>query len=266
MTYPSSYDRPPESVPPLPGRTMAIPLSKPFITYILLAMIIIVWLLMEAFGGSTSTEVLITFGANSGRHILLRGEYWRLFTSMFLHIGFAHLAFNSYALFIFGLEMERIYGPARYAIIYILAGLFGSLVSFASKGPLVISAGASGAIFGIIGMNLAYFYLHKEAFGQIGRQRVTSTLVIIGINIIFGLTVPGIDNMAHIGGLMAGFALGYVMAPRYQVVNEYAFTPHLRDTNSLAKRWWVPVMAVALLALGVQMATQFWLSRLDTFL
>jgi len=242
---------------------MAIPLSKPFVTYVLLGMIVIIWLLMEVAGGSTSTEVLIKFGANSGGHILLQQEYWRLFTSMFLHIGFAHLAFNSYALFIFGVEMERIYGPGRFVIVYILSGLFGSLASFASKGPLVVSAGASGAIFGIIGMNLAYFYLHRESFGQFGRQRVTSTLVIIGINIIFGFTVPGIDNMAHMGGLIAGFVLGYVLAPRYQVANEYSVTPYLADTNSLAKRWWVPILAVVLFAFGVQMATTFWLNRIQ---
>ena len=262
MSYPPNFEQPPQSPPSPPPGFIRIPLTQPLITYILLGIIVVVWILMELAGGSTQTQVLIRFGANSGRHILLQGETWRLFTSMFLHIGLAHLAFNAYALFIFGLEMERIYGPTRFAAIYILSGLFGSLASFASRGPLVVSAGASGAIFGIIGMSLAYFLLHRESFGNFGRQRVTSTLVIIGINLIFGFTVPGIDNLAHIGGLIAGFALGYAMAPRYQMVSEYAINPHLVDTNTLAKRWWIPALSAVLFVAGVQLAMSFWLDRL----
>ena len=260
MTQPADFDRPPEVQP---SAQLAIPLSQPIVTYVFLAVIVGVWLLMEAAGGSTQTAILIRFGANSGQHILLDGETWRLFTSMFLHIGFAHLAFNAYALFILGLEMERIYGPVRFATIYILSGLFGSLASFASRGPLVISAGASGAIFGIIGMNLAYFYLHREAFGQVGRQRIMSTLLIIVINLIFGFTVPGIDNVAHIGGLIAGALLGYIRAPRYQVVDAYSSNRHLADTNPLAKRWWVPLLAIIVLIAGVQLTISFWLGQLE---
>lgn len=263
MTYPSDFDnidRPPPISPP--AQRVAIPLHNVFITYVLLVIIVVIWLLMELFGGSTSTQVLINFGANSGQHILLRGETWRLFTSMFLHVGLMHLGFNAYALFIFGLEMERIYGPARYLIIYILSGLFGSLASFASKGPLVVSAGASGAIFGIIGMNLAYFLLHRNAFGHFGRQRVTSTLFIIGINLVFGFTVPGIDNLAHIGGLIAGFVLGYGLAPRYQMVDQFTLAPRLTDKVSLLNRLWIPLLATAMLVLGTQGAIWFWLNRL----
>jgi rhomboid protease GluP len=222
-----------------------------------LATIVAIWLLLEASGGSTRTDNLIRFGANSGWHIFNQGEYWRLFTSMFLHIGLAHLAFNGYALFIFGIEMERVYSPARYATIYILSGLFGSLLSVA-RGPEVISAGASGAIFGVIGMNLAYFLIHRDSFGTFGRQRVTSTLVIIGINLVFGFTVPGIDNLAHIGGLIAGFVLGYGLAPRYQIANQFTLDQRLIDTNSLIKRWWIPAFAVAVLVGGMQIVLMFW--------
>jgi rhomboid protease GluP len=177
---------------------------------------------------------------------------------MFLHIGLAHLFFNAYALFIFGLEMERLYGPDRYTVTYILSGLFGSLVSFASRGPDVFSAGASGAIFGVIGMNLAFFLIHRDTFGQFGRQRVMNTLLIIGINLLFGFTVPGIDNLAHIGGLVAGFALGYGLAPRYKAVGEYTLTPKVIDTVSLLNRWWVPVLGVIFLAGGLPLAISFW--------
>ncbi|RME76916.1 MAG: rhomboid family intramembrane serine protease [Chloroflexi bacterium] len=253
----NDFDHPADAPPPPPTVRLPLPLSKPFFTYILLVIIVVVWLLMELAGGSTDPVVLVTFGANFGPAIL-DGEVWRLFTSMFLHIGLTHLFFNAYALFIFGLEMERLYGPDRFILTYILAGLFGSLASFAARGPAVFSAGASGAIFGVIGMNLAYFMLHRSTFGTFGRQRMMNTLVIIGINLVFGFTVPGIDNLAHIGGLVAGFAMGYALAPRYQVVDEYTLFPRVVDTVSLLNRWWVPVLALAVLSGGVSLSLTIW--------
>lgn len=255
MTQYSDRDGP--LTEPTPRPSVPIPLNKPIFTYVLLVAIALVWILTELAGGSTNSEVLIRFGANVGP-LILDGQTWRLFTSMFLHVGFAHLAFNAYALLIFGFEMERIYGPDRYIVIYILAGLFGSLASFAWRGPTVFSAGASGAIFGIIGMNLAFFLLHRQTFGDFGRSRVTSTLIIIGINIVFGLTVPRIDNMAHFGGLVAGFALGYALAPRYELVDQYTLTPRVEDRVSWGNRWWVPVLAILILAGGLNLAILAW--------
>lgn len=244
--------------PSPPNNYLPLPFSRPFFAYILLAAIGIVYFLMELAGGSTDPRVLIRFGANYGP-LILQGEIWRLFTSMFLHIGLMHLIFNAYALFIFGVEMERVYGPDRFIVIYILSGLFGSLLSFASRGPEMLSAGASGAVFGVIGMNLAYFLTHRDTFGQFGRQRITSTLVVIGINLFFGFTVPAIDNMAHLGGLIAGFALGYGLAPRYKVV-DMVTTPRVVDTISLLNRWWAPALGVILLAGGIPLAVSFWSS------
>jgi len=249
---------PNEIPPPPPQMQLRLPVSNPILTWLLLGSIVVVWLVMELVGGSENPVVLVTFGANYGPAIL-DGQFWRLFTSMFLHIGLAHLFFNAYALFIFGMEMERLYGPDRYIIVYVLSGLFGSLASFASRGPTVFSAGASGAIFGVIGMNLAYFMLHRQTFGRFGRQRVMNTLLIIGINLVFGFTVPGIDNLAHIGGLVAGLALGYGLAPRYQVADQYTLSPRVVDTVSLLNRWWVPALAIIILSAGVPLSISFWL-------
>ncbi len=257
---PSPYGTPP-SLEPAP-QYLPLPVHQPFVTYVLLALIVGIWLLMELVGSSTDTATLIAFGANAGWQILVQGEIWRLFTSMFLHIGFMHLAFNAYALFIFGLEMERLYGPGRFLIVYNLSGLVGSLARFAFRGPLVLSAGASGAIFGVIGMNLAYFTLHRDSFGQFGRQRMMSTLMIIGINLVFGFTVPGIDNMAHMGGLVAGFALGYGLSPRYQV-SQYQIPATVTDTTSLVNRIWVPALGVMILSGGVYASMTYWLTRLS---
>ncbi|MCB9077098.1 MAG: rhomboid family intramembrane serine protease [Anaerolineaceae bacterium] len=248
------YSNPPPLEPP---PTLHLPLSKPFFTYALLAAIVIVWLMMTLAGGTTNPQVLVTYGANYGPGIL-DGQIWRLFTSMFIHIGGLHLLVNAYALFIFGLEMERLYSPDRFLIIYILSGLFGSLASFASKGPAVLSAGASGAIFGIIGMNLAFFLLHRDDLGRISQARIQGTLVIIAINLAFGFLVPGIDNMAHIGGLVAGYLLGYGLAPKYEVVNQYTSDARVVDTRSLLNRWWIPALAVVLLATGIPLSILYW--------
>lgn len=236
-----------------------IPLSKPIFTYVILVAIVVIWGITWQVGGEATipSQVLVSFGANFGWAIL-QGETWRLFTSMFLHADPRHLFFNAYALFVFGFEMERIYGPDRYIVIYILSGLFGSLASFAWRGPEVLSVGASGAIFGVIGMNLAFFLLHHRNFGEFGRSRVTSTLLIIGINIIFGLTVPRIDNMAHLGGLVAGFAIGYSLAPRYQLIDQYTLSPRVVDTVSWLNRWWAPALAVLVLTSGLWGALLWW--------
>ncbi len=236
---------------------LPIPTSRSLVAPFLLGAIVIIWLYLELVaGGSTNNITLVENGAIYGP-LVVEGEVWRFFTAMFLHIGLAHLLFNGYALYILGFPMEHIYGNDRFAAIYLLSGLFGSLASFGFTGddPMRVSAGASGAIFGVIGMNLAFFGLHRDKFGNFGRAQVTNTLIIIGINLVFGFIAPGIDNLAHLGGLFAGAILGYALAPRYAVD---ASGYNLIDTVSLANRWWVPTTAVVLLWFGTQTAIDFW--------
>ncbi|MDM8526802.1 rhomboid family intramembrane serine protease [Anaerolineales bacterium HSG24] len=244
-----------------PQQYLSIPFNKPVVTYPMIGVIVLVFGIFAFQAGGTGTRLyssmLIIYGANFGQYIV-EGEVWRFFTSMFLHGSPAHLLFNAYALFIFGLEMERIFGADRYLVIYTLSGLFGSLTSFATNGINTFSVGASGAIFGIIGMNLAYFLIHRKQMGQFGRQRVSSILMIIGINIMFGLAMPNIDNMAHMGGLAAGFLMGLGLAPRYNVQNPGTYDAHLVDTISLYNRWWVTAFAVLILGTLTQLAIQFW--------
>lgn len=173
--------------------------GKPRIAYILIAINIIIYLFLEFNGGSTNIENLIRFGAKFNPYIL-EGEWWRLVTSMFLHIGPIHLFMNMFALYYLGLLVERIYGSERFLIIYSLAGIGGSLASFAFS--FYISAGASGAIFGLFGALLFFGTIHREIFAQtMGR----GIMMIIFINIVFGIVVPQIDMGAHLGGLVAGY-------------------------------------------------------------
>ena len=85
-----------------------------------------------------------------------------------------------------------------------------------------------------------------------------NTLLIIGINLVLGFSAYNIDNMAHLGGLIAGFAMGYALAPRYEVVNRYKLDPQVVDTVSLLKRWWVPALAIVILSVGVTLAISYW--------
>jgi membrane associated rhomboid family serine protease len=235
----------------------ARPLTKPLITYILIGTIVLIWLAQELAGGSTNDEVLVKFGANYGPGILQQGELWRLLTSMFLHIGPRHLIFNSIGLIAFGFEIESLYGRWRYLAIYLLSGLFGSLASFAIRGWGTYSAGASGAIFGVIGMQLAFFWFYRQRMGEFGRQKRNSIFTLIAISLVLGFTVMPSDNYAHMGGLLAGFVLGYGLAPRYRV--DQTSTPlRIIDEGSLLRRWWVSVAGVIVLVGGLWLALSYW--------
>jgi rhomboid protease GluP len=238
-----------------------LPLAKPRWTYVLLAINLMVWLAMTLFGllnglgleGSQNVMVLVIFGAQQNE-LVAQGDYWRLFTSMFLHIGLVHLAFNSYALYILGRDIESLFGAKRFLVVYFLSGLGGSVTTFALGGNAV-SAGASGAIFGLIGAEIAYFFVHREMFGQRGQAQLRNLLFVAVINLFLGATVPGINNWAHMGGLVFGALMGFQLAPRYQapsilIANE---VPTLEDRNSLQKQ----IPSVGLLVLVMLVLTWF---------
>lgn len=174
--------------------------GKPFLTYFLLVINIILFFMLESNGSSTSIDNLIEFGAKYNPAIIEDGQWWRIISSMFLHIGFLHLFMNMLAVYYLGTLVERIYGSWRFLIIYFLAGISGGLASFAFTTN--VSAGASGALFGLFGAIVFFGFIHKKLFFQtIG----SGVLLLIGINIVFGFTIPQIDMGAHLGGLIGGF-------------------------------------------------------------
>ena len=219
---------------------------KPVVTYALLAINVVVWLAMGLAGGSEDPDVLLDFGAMFGP-LIASGESWRLFTAMFLHVGILHLAFNGFGLLIFGRIVEGIYGPVRFALIYLLAGLSGSVASYLLN-SISIGAGASGAIFGVLGALAAFYLARREMLGEMGRQNLTGLAVIAAFNLLFGFTQSGIDNWAHMGGLAAGFAIGMALAPNYRLVDDtFGFGGRMADVNSLARSFWVAPIALVLL-------------------
>jgi rhomboid protease GluP len=139
--------------------------------------------------------------------LVATGEWWRLLTAIFLHIGLLHLAFNTLALLIFGGLIEAALGSARMLAVYLVTGFFASVTSFTFGSAGVAAVGASGAIFGMLGAWLAYNLRRRSL--SMARANVQSALFLIAINLVFGFTVPGIDNLAHIGGLVSGVAAGF---------------------------------------------------------
>lgn len=228
----------------------ALPLQRPVVTWILLGAIGVVFLVETLLGGSTETAVLVRLGAKV-TPLIASGQYWRLFTAMFLHIGLMHIFFNGYALLAIGTELERLFGWQRFSTIYLLAGLSGNLASYALSPN--IAAGASGAVFGLIGALAAFFALHRERLGAWGRARLGNIAFLIAVNLFFGFTQPGIDNLAHLGGLLGGMGLGWAMAPRYQLDPARL---RLVDGNRLRRYWPALVLAIAILGAGTALATQ----------
>ena len=225
--------------------------KRPRLTYFLIGLNAVLLVAMEIAGGSTDSKVLLDFGAMFGPSIA-DGQYWRLFTAMFLHVGFIHLAFNIFGLWVFGRMVERIFGVYRFAFLYVLSGLFGSVISYLLS-PVVIAVGASGAVFGIIGVMAAYFAVQRHVMGRMALQNLYGLLALAAINLVFGLLTPGIDNWAHLGGFVAGFVLGYALAPQYTVVRSLLGQPTgLSEHSGKWKgRLWVIPLTITILAVGV---------------
>ncbi len=173
--------------------------KQPIVTYIIMAICIILFILMELSGGSTNSQTLLKYGANLDV-LVKNGEYYRLFTCIFLHIGIMHLLCNLYSLYVIGREVENLFGKIKYIIIFILSGIFGSIMSLAFTHN-TISAGASGAIFGLLGA-LLYFGMHYRTY--LGEAIKRSIIPIIVVNLIIGFFAEGIDLDDYIGGLVGG--------------------------------------------------------------
>ena len=172
--------------------------KKPAITYAILVLNVMIFVFGIAYGHQN--DMINMFGNN---YLLVRnGEFYRLFTCMFLHSNLLHLVCNMYALWMLGPTVERYYGRLKYSFVYIASGLLGSLFSCAFMGENSISIGASGAIFGLMG-SIAYFTFYYRATLQ-GTVR-NQIIPVIVANLLIGVLVPGIDMSAHIGGLVAGF-------------------------------------------------------------
>lgn len=178
----------------------------PWLTVGLAAIIVLLWVVITVMGGSLQAteqvDILERWGAATRPDMVLTGEYWRLFTAGFLHIGIAHLLMNTISLWSVGQVVEALYGRVRMLVIYLVALVAGSVASLVFGPPFIIGAGASGAIFGLLGAILWYRLVGPKR----ERLKEMPILLIVGINLIYGLVnYQTVDNYNHLGGLVGGF-------------------------------------------------------------
>jgi rhomboid protease GluP len=159
----------------------------------------------------SDTTVLIYLGAKVNE-LIAEGQYFRLISCMFLHGGILHLAVNMYSLFAIGPMVEKVYGKTKYITIYFVAGICSSIFSY--KFSTGVSIGASGAIFGLLGAVLVFAIKSK---GKTGNAFIKNILSVIFVNILIGMTLPNIDNFAHVGGLLGGMAISFLVTLRSEV-------------------------------------------------
>ncbi len=154
---------------------------------------------------------IIEIGAKSSYGII-NGEFWRLLTPIFLHADIFHLVTNLFGILVFGSIIEKKLGPMKFIAIYVLSGIYGNTFSFYFSPYLGV--GSSSSVFGVLASLLTYFYLNKNMFGNIAKEYLISIIAIISISLIFGFISSGIDNAAHLGGILSGLIISIIIVPR----------------------------------------------------
>lgn len=192
---------------------------QPVVTYALAVINVAVFLVLAAKGGlpngNLSESTLQSAGAASA-HLVESGQWWRLFSLMFLHAGVAHILFNMVSLLVVGTLAERLYGSAKFLAIYLGAGFIASLTSFAhvvlTNQPDVLTVGASGAIFGVAGALLTVRFQSSDVIPEDVRRDISSwMIVLVVLNLVLGWQTVFVDNWAHLGGLVGGMGLSFVL-------------------------------------------------------
>lgn len=180
-------------------------------TIALAAVNVLVFLFLSFQGMTEDAGFMLEHGAMYVPDIIYMGKYYELFTSMFLHFGFEHLMNNMLTLVLLGYQLEYEVGKVRFLLIYFFSGIAGNLLSLAIElhtGDFAVSAGASGAIFGIVG---ALFYIALRNRGRIGSVSGRGLLFMVFLTLYFGYMSTGVNNAAHIGGVLGGFVLAVLL-------------------------------------------------------
>ena len=184
---------------------------KPIIVTKVIMLICFIMYIVTLLVNNNFNVALIILGANN-RSLVLGGQVWRLLTSAFLHGNILHLLVNMYSLWIIGSQVETYIGKWKFLIIYLLSAIMGSLFSIVFYAN-TISIGASGALFGLMG-SLLYFGYHYRLY--LSNTLTSQIIPIIALNLLFGFTVPGIDNACHIGGLIGGYLATMIVGLKYK--------------------------------------------------
>jgi len=248
-SYPEYPPESPPQPPPVEQRvSISAPQKRPIVTYTLLVITIIIFLLQEASKYIYGFDLVAGLGMKVNE-LILEGQYWRLFTPMFLHGSILHLGFNMYALYIFGPGLERYYKHGRFLLLFILGGFAGNVFSFVfSASP---SLGSSTAIFALLAAEGVFLYQNQKVFGGVARRALNNIIMIAVVNLIIGLS-PGIDNWGHMGGLLGGAIFAFLGGP---ILKVEGLSPNLhivdtRETSDVIRAALVDILIFGALAIG----------------
>jgi rhomboid protease GluP len=239
---------PPPSLPPDQRIAISTPSSRPIVTYSLMALNIGIFILQAAGQALFGFDLVAELGMKINE-LILQGQFWRLFTPMFLHGNILHIGFNMYALYIFGPGLERFYGHGRFGLLFLLSGIAGNVFSFMfSASP---SLGSSTAIFGLLGAEGVFLYRNQKVLGGVARRALNNLIMIAIINLIIGLS-PGIDNWGHLGGLLGGTIFAWLGGPILKLEGVY---PNLgivdqKETRDVFLAALVDIVIFSFLTLG----------------
>ncbi len=213
MSQFAPQDQRPVAPPPL---RLSLPAQVPYAAYGIVALTSLIYLLqlgsVALFGYANAAAQLDWLEAYGARinDLIRAGELWRFLTPVLLHASVPHILFNMYALMIFGPNLERHFGHARFITLYVLAGFTGNVLSFVLSNGY--SVGASTAIFGLVGAEGIFLIQNRGLFGSQFGRAIGNVIFIVAVNLMLGLT-PGIDNWGHVGGLLGGLIFTWFAGP-----------------------------------------------------
>ena len=247
---PSPDDAPPSDLGPAsqpvaraPQVQVQLPQHRPIVTYVLLGVTVVIFLLQYVGINTLGGDIVAYYGLKVN-DLILRGQYWRLITPMFLHGSILHLGFNMYALYLFGPGLESQYGHKRFLVLYLLGGFAGNVMSFLFSDAN--SLGSSTAIFGLLGAEGVFIYQNRKILGARAQRGLVQLIVLAVVNFMFGLTPgSGIDNWGHLGGLLGGTLFAWFGGPILQVEGIY---PNLKliDRRQPSEVIWAAVGVLVL--------------------
>lgn len=224
--YPNEMQ--PGAEPPAPapraGVPIPLPTSVPTVTYSILGLTIVVFLLQmisrSIYGTSIQAPDVLELAGGRINELIRQGQIWRFITPILLHASVPHILFNMYALYSLGSGLERYFGHGRFLLMYLLCGFSGNVLSFLIMPDRSFSVGASTSIFGLIGAEGVFLYQNRELLGERARRAMGNVAFLIVLNLLIGLA-PGIDMYGHIGGLIGGLGFAWFAGPKWQVEGIY---------------------------------------------